>query len=429
MSQPKSPRVLLYFYATAGLAAVGQGLVLSYLLVYLHIGWHIKLRTAGSILAAAGVTGIVASAGAGALIDRIGPLRAFKFGIAMQSVGAVAVASITGPRSAFFAVALAGIGPALFWPAQVGLLSALADATKTTKAFAIQFSVLNAGIGIGGLISGSFIQLHSPASYIRIYFADAFMLAFALVILSIGFSRSREDVSRLLTRTKDVVVGGRSRRLTRLSYRAVFADLAFRRYLFVHFGVVFFAFAQLDTGWSAFAIQYCGATPRVVGLAFAVNTAIIAFAQLPIAKFMDRMARSHALSLAGFLWTFSWLLCAIAAWPRIHGTYSDVFLVSSMGVFGLAETVFSPVSSMLINELATTELRGRYNAVTSSMWSLASLIAPSLSAILLSFQISLLWVTPLIIGSFVTALFAKRLSKTLPNKVEAPRGRFGLPQE
>ncbi len=414
-------RRLGYFFVTIGLASIGQGLVLSYLMVYLHDALHIPLTTVGLFLVAAGVTGLLASSLAGATIDRIGALGALKAGIVLQSVGAVALALISNRVTALLAVSISGIGPAIFWPSQFALLSGLVSPTNRTKSFALQLTVLNAGIGLGGIISGSLIHLYDQSSYVKVYLADALILMISVVVLNVAFkrwqvqNRDKQKISPLDSPKKITHSQKRS------SYMLVMSNKAFRRYVVIHFGFVFFGFAQLESGWSAYATQFGGATPRVVGFAFAVDTAVIVFVQLPVSRMVDRVKRSKALAIAGAIWAVSWILGAVAGSSRVRGLPSDAFLLLSMAVFGLAETVFSPVASMLVNDLAEESLRGRYNAITSAMWPLAGLVSPPLGALLLSTGISWAWITPLILGSATTAVLASRLSKVLPADVEAAR--------
>lgn len=413
--QSSSERIR-YFYAASGFAAIGQGLVLSYILVYLHDGLKMQLAVAGLALAGAGAVGLIFSSMAGALIDRIGSFRSYELGLVFQGLGALALSRVHNAQGAFLALALAGIGPAIFWPSQMALVAVLSGKDTKTRAYALQFTILNSGVGIGGLISGNVIHLFETASYVRVYIADAGLLLLAVLVLGYGF-RGFAKMDRENRRAGD---GGLDKGKA-VSYAVVFRDKAFKRYVWIHFGYVLFGFSQLEAGWSAFATQFCGATPRVVGLAFALDTGVIVITQLPVARFVDRISRSRALTFAGITWTTSWIMAAMASWNGIHGLRSDLLLIASLGVFGLSETVFSPVASILVNDLAPEELRGRYNAVTSSMWFMTGLFAPPLSALLLSTEVALFWVGPLAIGCSVTAFAASRLGNILPDHIQRSR--------
>ena len=404
------------YYLTAGISGLALGLTMSYLMVYLHDGRGISLVVAGLALSGGGLSGFIFSAMAGTFIDRIGSLRSLQLGMVLQGLSAVAVALVHSVPEAFLAVAFAGMGPALFWPSQGSLVAALVSGENRSKTFATQFMIVNAGVGIGEMASGSVIHLYSVQSYVSVYVAEASIFFVAPLLLGFSFRNVRVQ---LHNSTDKEDVSGRG--VVPRGYRSVFANRSFRSFIYVHVGFMFFGYAQLGSAWAAYATQYAGATPRVVGLAFAINTGVIVLAQLYIGRLIDRFRRSRALVLAALGWGITWIMAFFASFAALRGFWSDAILVCSLGVFGLAETVYSPVTSTLVNDLAPSNLRGRYNAVSSSGFAFASLFAAPLAGILLGSGTSYAWVIPMVVGSGGVALRAARLSRVLPPKAEAPR--------
>ena len=404
------------YYLTAGISGLALGLTMSYLMVYLHDGRGISLVVAGLALSGGGLSGFIFSAMAGTFIDRIGPLRSLQTGMVLQGLSAVAVALVRTVPEAFLAVAFAGMGPALFWPSQASMVAALVSGENRSRSFATQFMIVNAGVGIGEMVSGSVIHLYSVQSYVYVYVAEALILFIAPLLLGFSFRNVRVQIHNP---TDEADVSGPVD--MPLGYRSVFANRSFRSFMYVHVGFVFFGYSQLEAAWAAYATQYAGATPRVVGLAFAANTGVIVLAQLYVGRLIDRFRRSRALVLAALGWVVTWLMAFFASFAALRGFWSDAILVCSLGVFGLAETVYAPVDTTLVNDLAPSNLRGRYNAVSSSGFAFASLFAAPLAGILLGSGISYAWVIPMVVGSGGVALKAARLSGVLPPEAEAPR--------
>lgn len=413
----RSKKVLASFTAIL-ISAIGQGLVLSYLLVYLHDARHINLAVAGLIIAVAGVAGLTFASVGGALTDRFGSLTTYIGGLGVAALGAGALALARSPLSALLAVALEGVGNAVAWPAQYSLITVIVPPEQRRRAYALQFTMINAGIGIGALVSGEVITLTDPQTYTTVYFAFAVALIIAIIVISLGFAGTRGEVAPVANKEPKTAHPR--------GYKDVLSDPAFRRYLKFSFLLLIFGYGPLDAGWTAYATSYAGASPKVVGAAFATNTFVIVAAQLTVVKLVDRLRRSTALTLTAAGWAVAWLVSGIAAIPDFRGVTADILLAVSLGIFGLAETVYAPVASNLVNDLAANDLRGRYNALASSAWSVATLVSPPVAGILLGLGTPLPWLGVIVGGCTSMTLYARRLRKGLPQSVESPPSRGPL---
>jgi predicted MFS family arabinose efflux permease len=200
----------------------------------------------------------------------------------------------------------------------------------------------------------------------------------------------------------------------------VLSNRPFVGFLACSFLFSLFGYAQLDGPWAAFATLTLGVSPRAVGIGFAVNTAVIVACQLVVVRLTGRWRRSRLLLGAGVLWACAWGITALAALPVLHGIGSVIALAVSLGVFGLGETLFSPVAGGLPNELATEGLRARYNALGSTTWSVAGFAGPPLAGVLLGSPTPGLWVVVIVAGMLVASVAAIVLGRILPESVDRP---------
>lgn len=414
----RSRKILATFTAIL-ISAIGQGLVLSYLLVYLHDARHLNLALSGLIIAVAGLAGLIFSSVGGALTDRLGPLSTYIGGLGLTALGAGVLAFARSPWTILLAVALGGIGNSIAWPAQYSLITVIVPAEQRRRAYALQFTMINAGIGIGALAGGAVIHLTNPQTYVKVYVAYAFALLVAVTVISIGFAGTQSMATFAMH--KD------ARPTYPRGYKDVWSDPAFRRYLRFSLLLLIFGYGPLDAGWTAYATSYAGASPKVVGVAFAVNTFVIVLAQLTVVRLVDRLRRSTALSLTAAGWALAWLVSGLAAIPGFRGVPADVLLAASLGIYGLAETVYAPVASNLVNDLASNDLRGRYNALASSTWSVATLVSPPVAGVLLGLGTPLPWLGAIVGGCTSMALYARRLGRSLPKAIESPPSTRRLP--
>lgn len=152
-------------------------------------------------------------------------------------------------------------------------------------------------------------------------------------------------------------------------------------------------------------------SPNRLGWAFAANTGVIVIGQLLVLRRIGGRSRSRLLALAAAIWSLSWVV--ITSSGLVDGPAAVVCAVVGLGLFGLGETLWAPVAPALVNELAVEELRGRYNALQSMLWTVASIIGPSIAGLLIGNGRSGVWAVTVIGGTAVAALLFLRLREHL----------------
>jgi MFS family permease len=111
------------------------------------------------------------------------------------------------------------------------------------------------------------------------------------------------------------------------------------------------------------------------------------------------------------VWSLSWVVIASSA--AVDGWTAVMLVVVGLGVFGLGETLWAPVAPAIVNDLATEELRGRYNALQSMTWTVAMIIGPALAGLLIGNGLVHVWVGCTVGGTAVAALLFARLGRHL----------------
>lgn len=69
------------------------------------------------------------------------------------------------------------------WPAFNSLIAAIVSGPARQTYFGISFALVNLGIGVGGLISGAFIDVHRPSTFTTIYVLDALAMLIPIGLL------------------------------------------------------------------------------------------------------------------------------------------------------------------------------------------------------------------------------------------------------
>src|SRR5690349_4546899 len=115
---PHLPRTVWLVQVGGVVNALGNGIVIPFVVIYLHTVRGISFAEAGLALAFAGVTALIAGLGAGWTVDRIGGRNTLLLGLLLQAAAFAMFPLIREPWQAFALLGLEGVGTACFWPGQ-----------------------------------------------------------------------------------------------------------------------------------------------------------------------------------------------------------------------------------------------------------------------------------------------------------------------
>ena len=112
----------------------------------------------------------------------------------------------------------------------------------------------------------------------------------------------------------------------------------------------------------------------------------------------------------------------LGATSLVPGTLvATVFLCACAGVFGLGETMLQPTSAAMVNDLAPDHLRGRYNALSSLMFSVAFVVGPVVASVLIGRDLGLVYIGFLVGACALLAVIALVVERRLPPHVNGIR--------
>jgi MFS family permease len=397
---PLDPLVRRLFVGIA-FSALGSGLTMPFLYVYLAEVRGIATTTVGLLFAWIGLLGFLGSPVGGTLIDRFGPRPVMVVGLTTEALG---VASLTLVHNAWHALAVATfltLGTVGLYPAATAMLTRLVPEDRREKVYGFQFMLMNAGLGVGGVVSGLLVRISDPASFQHIYLVDALSyVAYILVVLSLPRGTgalSREDAGR--------AVGPQP------GWGAVLRDRTLLRVVLTSMVVTTFGYAQFEAGFAAYTVGVAGIPANALGWAFGANTASIVLAQLVALRLIEGRSRTRMLALCAATWSVSWAVIALS--DAVSGGAAVALVVVGLATFGLGETLWAPVAPAIVNDLATEELRGRYNALQGMTWTVAMIVGPALAGLLLGNGLAHVWVACTVGGTGVAAVLFLRLRRHL----------------
>ena len=369
---PRLPRDVYVLELGALVNAFGNGVVLPFLLIYLHDVRGIPFGLAGSAAAVQSAAALLSGFLGGTLSDRVGPKRVLLGSLVVMTVAFALMPLIGTPWHAFAIYTLWGVGSGSFWPSQSALLAGLTPAARRAPAYALQRLAMNVGVAVGGVVAGLIASVGHPGTFTVLFGIDcATFVGYMLVLVRVRPPALHEG--RL---------GG--------SWRAVLRDRVFTVYTLLNAAFMTAAISLVVELLPAFGKNVAGISEKEVGIVFALDAVGVVLFQLPVVKLSEGRHRMHGFALMGALWAAT-LLAVWAAGTWTHATAAFAILAAVMLVFAVGECLHGAIHAPLSVDLAPPQLVGRYTAAASISWQIGWIVGPAAGGFLLQHRPLLLW--------------------------------------
>ena len=404
---PREGRLLL---SVVVLEFVGTGLVLPFSVVYLNEVRDFRLSDVGLLLALPPLIGFLVVGPGGRAIDALGARRILVASLCLLVVGNTVLALASTLWLAGVGLVLNGVAFGVSWPASQSFIAAVVPSHLRQRYFGVNFTLLNLGIGIGGILGGFLVDVDRLVTFQAIYLVDAASYLPALFLLLVPLRR----VAGRPEPHPDAAEAG-------VGYLAVLRRPAVASLMLLGFASSFVGYSQLNTGLPAFARAVGEVSTQGLGLAFAANTLVIVVLQLFVLQRIEGFRRTRVIAVMAVVWAASWVL--LGATGLVAGTLGATLLVAGCAsVFAFGETLLQPTIPALVNDLAPDHLRGRYNALSSAAFQLAAIIAPPIAGFLIGHALGEVYIGILVVGCLaVGALAVLRLEPQLDPEVNGVR--------
>jgi MFS family permease len=388
------------FLAGNFLSMLGTGLVLPFIIIYLHETRGIALPVVGALLAAGAAIGVVTVIVCGALLDRVGARLVLGMILLGQVVAEVGLAWAHNTPTALPAVLIYGATWAPMFGAISTMLNGLTlEPALKPRAFAVNFATQNMALGIGAAVSALVVRAHHPATFQVLFLANGLScLLFAALLPALPHLRRERVVNE-----------------TRVGYRFVLSHRGLRLMILASLLLAFIGPGSFDSGVPAFASVAAHVSFHAIALSFTINTGVIVALQMLVLRLVRRHRRSSALAVVGLIFLVSWTLLGFADVVGGPG-WRIVILFVFVGLFGVGETVLAPTRNPLINSLADDRIRGRANSISGFATSLALIVCPAIVTSLLAAHLEAVWIALLCLASLGVVAIAVRLRVTLTAK-------------
>ncbi|WP_333766514.1 MFS transporter [Streptomyces sp. IBSBF 2435] len=377
--------------------ATGSGMYVPLSLLYFHHVTGLSLTRVGVIVTTASVIGLVSNPVAGILIDRFSA-RAVLVGGYVLRAAAFCTYPLVHNGVVMFAVVLpVALGDTSYPPAIQSFVAEIVRGTERDKLLALQRSLRNAGLGVGGLIAGAALAIGDSGYYVVVLGAAAGYLLSAGLLSTIRPSAPAQPAGGRVSRK-----GG---------YRMVARNRPFLGLTLLNIPTAF-GYMVLSVALPVYLTRNLDAPVSLVGFLYAVNTVGIALFQIPVSRVVVRYRRTRAVALGASIFALSFGTFAVLG--RLStGAALAVGVFTATAAFTVGELLHGATASALVAQAAPEETRGRHLAVYQLSWAVPIALAPTVLTGLLSVSATGMWLL-LAAATAASALGVLRLERTLP---------------
>ncbi len=393
------------------LSAIGSGMTVPLLIVYLGQVRGLGTGTAGLVVAYMALVSLLLMPATGILVDRWGPRPVLIGGLLVEALGVALLARVDSTGSAFAVATIVSLGASFTWSPQSALLGRLSSADERQRVFGIQFMLLNLGIGIGGIVAALVVDVTSTSTFTVLYLADAmtYLLYVAVLLTLRGVGVGPAPIEEGAPAD-----GG---------YRDVLRDRVLLRVAILALVLLTCGYGSLEVGMPVIITVVNGLPVSWVAISFTVNTATIVVMQLGVLRLIRGRSRSRLMALVAVLWALSWLI--LGASGLLPAGLAIVAICLSTLVFAVGETLWAPVMPAIVNDLAPDHLRGRYNSVQSLVWGVSGALGPGLAGLLLGAGLVAVWIPLVVVGCLGAGVLALQLRSHLTPALDGRGGDAG----
>jgi MFS family permease len=355
------PRAAWLLAATTLVNRTGT-MIMSFLVLYLVREQDVGATTAGLIVAAYGIGGIVGSPIAGRLCDRFGGVIVLQSSLAAAGVLALGMYWMRGVVGWMAIVFAFGVAAESLWPANLMLVTHAVTPGQRKFAFALLRLAGNLGASIGPLIGG--LLAHEAFRGVFIVDGATSILAALIVVASIRRARPPVAPDTEAAPPAPAPKPG-SRRI----------DLALAYFCLAMFPALVVFYQQTST-MLLYITGTLGATEAFYGLLFTINTILILTIELPLTSATAHWRHRNALALGALLVGIGFGALAFAT--------SAIALCATVVAWTFGEMLILPAGNAYVADIAPADRKGEYMGIYNALWGLVVAVAPPLGIFVLT---------------------------------------------
>lgn len=365
LATPSDRRTYVALVVGTAVNALGSGVYLPLSLLVLSGMSGLTVAAVGVILTLAQLFALAVMPLVGRGLDHVGAKRVLIVAMAAQAAGFALYPFLTHAVAFAVVSGVIAVGNQTGKTARPMVIASLSRDRARDRLLALNRSLANAGLGLGGLVLAVSSAVDTGAYALICWFNAATFLAAALLTVLLRITHAAPSA------------------LARVRLGGMLADPAYARFL----GSTFCAsllYTALTVYIPLYVVRALDQPTSVAGALFVINTTIAALGGVPVVTMMHRLGMTRVQGANVGLLLMAAGVAVLPTGHRLDGSWVTAFVVLAMLVYSVGEVMHSPASSALSLGAAPEVQRGRYQARYQATMTLGAAVAPAVFTVLLS---------------------------------------------
>lgn len=350
---------------------IGGTLLFPFMSLYITSRFNVGMTQAGLILGLFSIFGLVGGMVGGALTDRLGRRKPILFGLVFSALSTLSLGLVNNYNMLIPLAVLVGLLSDVGGPAHSAMIADILPVNQRQEGFGILRVVANLAWIIGPTIGG-FV---ANRNFFLLFVADVVMSLIVAVLFYILIPETKP--------TPRAGEQGESVLSTFKGYGVVLRDGAYMAFLVagVLMGLVY---QQMYNSLSVYLRDAHGIQSQGYGFLMTTSAVTVILLQFQV----TRKIKSHAPFLLMALGTLFYM----AGFSMFGFVNAYWLFMLAIVIITIGEMIIMPTSQALTANFAPADMRGRYMAVFSLMWTLPSTFGPTAAGVILdNYNPNLLW--------------------------------------
>ncbi|MEW2397812.1 MFS transporter [Streptomyces sp. NPDC046862] len=389
------PREFWWLWTSTLVNRLG-GFVATFMALYLTLDRGHSASYAGLVASLHGLGGVISSLGGGVMADRLGRRPTLLVAQASTAVSVALLGFVRDPVAIAAVAFLVGAASNASRPAVQAMMADIVRPEDRVRAFSLNYWAINLGFAVSSTAAGFIAEVSYRAGFL----IEAGMTMACAVVVFAKLPESRPVPGAKGPGDRPEVGLG-----------TVLRDGRFMAVVGLSF-MVALIFQQGSVGLPV-AMGEAGFTPADYGLAIALNGVLIVVLQIPVTRFIEHRDPRRLLVLSSVLAGYGFGLTAFAGSVGVFAL--------TVCVWTLAEIVNAPTQTGLVVRLSPVHGRGRYQGMYTMSWSVAALVAPLMSGVVIDrWGAEWLWGLCAVVGTLAGVGYWVLMRRVTTEESDAP---------
>lgn len=375
-------------------------MVMVFFVLYLTDVFNFSNRTAGLIISASAVGGVLGALVGGKASDRFGSIRSqilFQVLVSVQLLVLMVADSLFGVTAGLFVLMFfneairPGLGAACF---------EFSKPENQKRSMGLLRLTINLGMAIGPVIGGFLAEYHLW-NWLFIIDSLTCFLSAGLLLVVFGWNPRPEEVAKTACRSTSDRPVAESRTNTSVDQPTGRATSPWRDKRMLQFGFFYLltliVFVQISSSFIKYLEEAYGMSESQIGLLTAINPILIVLFEMVLIRRIEKFSTLRTIAIGALLICLGFGLLPFGG--------SRVYCALTIVIWTVGEILAFPMATVYVAKLSPPATRGQYMGFNTVLFSISMIVGPALGLGLYEINMDYPWYGALVLGAVTSIAF------------------------